>query len=96
MAASTRILYNGASLVGGAHLKNAVYFATLAKQELTIALNIANQVSANGVTPANLDGSTEFNAPNGTGTTLLNAIGSFITHLSNVTDAELAALNQGN
>ncbi len=96
MAASTRLPYNGASAFGGAHLKNAVYFATLAKEELNIALGIANQVSANGVTPANLEGSVEFNAPSGTGSALLNAMGSFNTHLANVTDAELAALNQGN
>jgi len=95
MAVSTRILYNPSSISGGLHLANAVRYTTLAQQELALAKAVADQVTAGGVTPANLEGSAEFGAPAAGGASLYTAIGNLNTNLATVTSASLAALYQG-
>ena len=94
MAASARITYTP-SAVGGVHLKLATQYAILAQQEIAHAKNIADSVTGGGVTPANLEGSAEFGALTGQGSSLYTAISNFSANLATVTAAQLAALDQG-
>lgn len=94
MAAATRIIYN-ALAVGGIHLANAARYAILAKQEIARAKAIADSVTAGGVTPANLEGTSEFAAAAGQGSALYTAIANLNTNLATATAAQLADVDQG-
>lgn len=94
MAASLRISYS-ATGIGGQHLAAAVRYSTLALQEIKRAKDIADSVSAGGVTPANLEGEATFNAAAAGGSALYTAISNLNTNLATVTAAQLAALDQG-
>lgn len=94
-AASTRIGYSQSS-PGGSHVSLAVHYTILAQQEINRAVAMAASVTAFGVTPANLEASTEFNVPAGQGATYYSAITSLQTNLNTVTSAQLANLDGGN
>lgn len=94
MAASLRLTYNPASL-GGQHIASAVRSLIAAKQEMARAIAIGSSVTANGVTPANLENSAEFMVAVSQGTTFQNALVAINTTLAGITDAQLAALDQG-
>jgi len=94
MATSLRLTYNPTSL-GGQHVAAAVRYLILAKQEMVRAMAIGGSVSANGVTPANLEGSAEFGVEAGKGAAFQAALVPMNTSLAAITDAQLAALDQG-
>ena len=94
MAVSARIQYSN-NPQGGAHLGEAVRCIVKAQQELALAKQIADSISGGGVTPANLEGSTEFGAAVGSGSALYTAIANMSTNLATVTTASLANLYQG-
>lgn len=96
MALSNRIVYTNTNIApGGYHLALATRYAILAKQELRRALAMANEMTGGGVTPSNLEGSTEFGAAAGKGAALYTAINDFSANLGNVTEAALADLDTG-
>lgn len=95
MAASARITYNPGSLVGGAHVANAARYTLLAQQEIDRAVAIAASITAFGVTPTNIEGSTEFGVASGQGATFYSAITSLQSSLNAITGASLANLDQG-
>lgn len=94
MAASLRLIY-GPTTIGGQHVAAAARYLTLAKQELARSIAIGGSVTANGVTPANLEGSVEFQVASGQGSAYQNALVAINTSLAAITDAQLAALDQG-
>jgi len=95
MAASNRIVYSTTAVAGGMHLANAVRLAVAAQQEINLAVQVANQVTAGGVTPANLEGSGEFGAAAGQGATLLTAMTNLQTDLNAIAAAQIGKLFAG-
>jgi len=94
MAASLRLTYSPTAL-GGQHTAAAARYLILAKQELARAISIGGSVTANGVTPANLENSAEFLVQTGQGAAFQTALVAINTTMAGVTDAQLAALDQG-
>lgn len=95
MAASTRITYNTAAANGGQHVATAVRYTEMAQQEIALAMQVANSVTAGGVTAANLEGSAEFGAASGKGQALYDAMNNFKTNLASVTTTALGDLYAG-
>jgi hypothetical protein len=93
-AASTRIGYSLSS-PGGSHASLGVHYTILAQQEVNRAVAIAAAVTAFGATPANLEGSAEFNVPAGQGATYYSALTTLQTNLNTVTSSQLANLDGG-
>lgn len=93
MSASTRITYV-LNTAGGTHLANAVQYAQLAQREIAAAKAVADSITTGGVTPANLEGSTEFNAATGQGGALYTAIANLNSNLASVTASAIGQLAQ--
>ena len=95
MAASTRITYATSNPVGGQHVAVAVRYIEMAQQEIALAMQVANSLTGGGVTPANLEGSTEFGAAVGQGAALYTAMNNLKANLATVTAAQLGDLFSG-
>lgn len=95
MAVSARINYSPTAAVGGVHIANAARYTILAQQEINRAVAIANEMTGGGVTPVNLEGSTEFGVGTGQGATFYTAISNLKTNLATVTAAQLGDLDAG-
>lgn len=93
MASSARISYS-TTASGGIHLANFARYMILAEQELTRAYNIAVQVTAGGVTPANLEGSSEFGVTVGQGAVLQSAMIAFNSAVAALNTSVAANLSQ--
>lgn len=96
MAASTRYTFNNGA--GAVHLQNAVGYAILMTQDLTRAYNIAVQVTANGATSANLEGSPEFGVSVGQGASLVTdmvALNSALAAFNTAVAIILAKIDRG-
>lgn len=94
MALSTRIPYVSNS-IGGQHVAAATRYLILAKDEIDHAVALAASVSVFGATPANLEGSTEFDVGVGKGATFYSAITSLQTAANAITSTQLSDLDQG-
>ena len=88
MAASTRIVYNKSSQCG-ALLASAINHIIVAKQELARAKEVALAIGS-----ANLNSDPAFGVEVVSGAELFTCVGTIITHLDNVTSAELARVDQ--
>ena len=95
MAVSTRITYATTSPSGGVHLANAIRYTQLAQQEIALAMGVANSITGGGVTPSNLEGSSEFGASTGQGSTLYTAMNNFKANLATVTTQQISDLYTG-
>lgn len=67
MAASARINFDRTKVAGGQHIGNFANYQLLAIQELARGYAVAVQVTANGTTALNLEGSSEFGVGAGQG-----------------------------
>lgn len=94
MAASTRVIYDEAS-VGGKMLAEGVDFIRKGQEKLDRAKALADSVTAGGVTTSNLNGSTEFGASVVDGAGLYTAISDMKSNVHTVTDSALANLDKG-
>lgn len=95
MAASARIAYNGALVVGGKLVADAVKNLIAAREQLDRAVAVANAISGGGVTPTNLEGSPEFNVGAGQGAAFYTAISDTKTNLASIAATTLANLDPG-
>ena len=95
MATSARLGYNAGSAMGGAHVANAARYIIAAQNELNRAVAVAASITGFGVTPANMEGGTEFAVPAGQGAAFYSAITTLQTNLNAITAAQLAALDAG-
>lgn len=94
MAASTRIQY-GSSSIGGIHQANAVRYTILAQQEQLRAKAWMDSITANGVTPANLDSNADFGTTGANGAVLYSAAVTLNTALQALNSALLSNLDPG-
>ena len=95
MAASTRITYNASAAMGGQNVASAVRCIVQAQEFIARAMEVANSITAGGVTGANLEGSPEFGAAAGQGGTLYTAMNNLKANLATVTAAQLGDLFAG-
>ena len=95
MAVSNRFIYSTSAPVGGIHIANAARYTILAQQEINRAVAVANEMTGGGVTPVNLESSTEFGVGVGQGPAFYTAINNLKTNLATVTAAQLADLDAG-
>ena len=95
MAVSNRFIYNASAPVGGVHVFNATRYTILAQQEINRAVAIANEMTGGGATPANLEGTVEFNVAVGEGAAFYTALNGLKTNLAAISAAQLADLDQG-
>lgn len=75
MANSTRISYGTSLVVGGKLVADAVKNIIAAREAINRAVAIANSVTSNGASTANLEGSSEFNVGTGQGAAFYTALG---------------------
>ena len=82
MAASNRVTYSATAVAGGQHVATAIRYLQLAQQEIDIVMNVANSITAGGVTGANLEGSTEFGIPAGKGAAFYTILNDMKTNIA--------------
>lgn len=75
MANSARISYGIAIVPGGKLVADAVKNVIEARAQVKRAIAVANSITGNGATPANLEGSPEFNVGTGQGAAFYTALG---------------------
>lgn len=89
-----RITYQATS-IGGDMVAQAVDHLVQAQTLLNRAVALANSITGGGATPANLEGSTEFNVATSQGSTFYTAINNMKTNAATITASALADLDQG-
>lgn len=88
MAASTRIGYNSASALGGSYVAAAIRQLVAANNNMQLALRVLAEVTANGASPENLEGSPEFGVDAGKAAAFQAQVSLIATQLQTVTGGE--------
>lgn len=88
MAASTRIGYNSASSLGGSYVAAAIRNLVQANNNMQLALRVLAEVTVNGASPANLEGSPEFGVAAGQAQIFQDQVALIATQLATVTGGE--------
>lgn len=89
-----RIGYNESS-IGGVMIAEAVDKLSELEARLTRIVALMNEITADGVTPANLEGSTEFGVDVGSGSDFYTAVNNIKTTVNAVTVSTIASLDKG-
>lgn len=95
MANSARLTYGSAISVGGKLVADAVKSIIAAREQLDRAVAVANSITGGGVTPANLEGSAEFNVATSQGSAFYTAINDTRATLNTIATTTLANLDPG-
>jgi hypothetical protein len=89
-----RIEYNESS-IGGVMIAEAIDELSELEAKLTRIVALMNEITASGVTPVNLEGSTEFGVAVGSGSDFYTAVNNIKTTVNAVTVASIASLDKG-
>ena len=89
-----RIVY-GSTTIGGLMVAEAVNHVRMAKDILNRVKSLADSISGGGVTPANLESSTEFNVVSGQGGNFYTAVSNMKANIASITDSAIADIDMG-
>lgn len=89
-----RIGYDSAS-IGGEMVATAVDTLSELQSSLVRVVAMMNSMTAGGTTPENLEGSTEFGVPTGSGSDFYTSVNNIKATVCAVTAATIGALDKG-